>query len=517
MSNIICEHDFKKAEKLRLVRKGALMGYPIAGPMEVGIIPTYACNYKCVFCALEHEPGGLKKTLPFDKAKALIDDLAKIDTGQVSVTGGGDPLCYKQIDDLVALIIKRSMDCSVCTNGALINDNQIDVWAKMGVHLSVSFNAADHVQYQKIHPGSTKRGFDQIVSGLEKYVSILKNQSANRGMLSMNFVICKLNVDQIVPMARLAKSIGADQVQFRTLQPRSVHQALAIGKNSTRKVKDDVQELFQLYGNDPSFTVQAPWGMINSEVNQTSFPCLEGYIASYIDSDGTVFPCCLMSDDIENHYIGNVAKTPFSQLWTGQNYQAFRKESWFRKMDISKGQKTSCVHCPKAKHFQYLIDEKAPGNFIPLYEKAITNVNKGPGKQKTLAFGALQKSGCEASFEIESVPDNGRIGDLVFAKVRVSNRGDSTWPSWKNSPRTPVGLGYHLLDKKGRCILFDINPRAYLEHDLMPNQSALLTVQLELPKKNGDYLIEFDLVQERVAWFSSMTGQTCTHAIRVDK
>jgi len=520
MSNFIPKGDFEKADRLRLVRKGVLFGRPLTGPMEVGIIPTYACNYKCIFCALEHESGGLKKSFPFEKAGALIEDLAGINTMQVSLTGGGDPLCYSHVDDLVVMIRENAMACSICTNGALLKKDRIEKWAELDVHLSISFNAAEKTSYEKIHKGTPKDDFGKILSNLELFASKVKRNYSGDGFLSMNFVICNANSNQAPDMAGLAREIGARQVQFRMLQPRHVHKELALDDDELARVKDDVCELSETYSDDPSFIIQAPWALIENikKCNEEENPvlCLEGFIASYIDSDGVVFPCCLRSDDIENHYMGDINQRPFSQIWQGKKYQEFRKATRFLKAGVFNSDKTNCLFCPKAKHFQYLVDEAAPGNFIPLYEKAVGNLEKEKQKYKSFALGPLPKSGCEVSYDVRVAPVEGKTGETILTMIRVTNKGDRIWPSWRTDSKNPVGLGYHLLDKKSRCVRFDNNPRPYLEKDLLPGQSTSLAVQVKLPQKPGRYFIEFDLVQERAAWFSEKGGKTHRHPIKVE-
>lgn len=502
MTQKISENDIKKGHLLRLVRKGALLGSPQTGPMEVGIVLTYACNYRCVFCALEHEKGGIKKDLPFEKAAILVKDLASLNTGQISFTGGGDPLCYKDIDRLVKLVRKNKMACSVCTNGSLMNESRIIDWSTMGVHLAVSINSSDAETYRLMHPGTKEGDFDRLTKTIERYARSAKEQGALDSFVSCNFVITNINYKQIESMAQLAEKMGAAQVQYRSIQPRSFHSHLFLNQEELAKARELLQNVQEQYKTNRALTIQSS-GFLTNQKASGSFVCLEGVSASYIDSDGTVFPCCISSADIENHFMGNVSEESFEDIWNGKLYGKFRRDSFSLDIGNSEASQNSCRHCPKARHFQYLLDETAQGNLTPLYENAYKDAKKTATCFQDRLSGSMPKSAFAALYEMDSHQKEWKAGEKVTTKIKVSNLGDFPWPGIKQTLKTPVGLGYHLLDQKGRMISFDNNPRPYLPDEVRPKESAVLELEIRLPEKPGKYILEFDLLQETVSWFSS--------------
>ena len=507
MNRNISSNDIERANVLRLVRKGALLGCPLTGPMEVGIILTYACNYQCVFCALEHEEAGLKKSLEPDTAVHLIEDLGRLNTGQISFTGGGDPLCYRDVDRLVQVVRDNRMKCSVCTNGSLLSRERIDNWSGMGVHLAVSLNASDAATYSKIHPGTSKIDFNDLVQNIESYTRNAKEKGVSESIVSCNFVITKINFDQIGSMAKLAIDIGATQVQFRSIQPRPFHSHLFLDPDELAQAAEQVRNVRQNLAGKNGFTIQSS-SLFESKSKVRArnpihrFVCMEGVTASYIDSDGTVFPCCIQSTDIENHFMGNIHNEPFEDIWLGERYQQFRKDSVALDIQKSKSSENSCRHCPKAKHFQYLVNETAEGNLASLCKKALKETEKQITHYQERLSGPLPKSAFCARYDIRSELDEGKTGENIKIRIKVTNQGDFHWPGIQQTRRTPVGIGYHLLDHKKRMIRFDNNPRPYLESEVAPGDSQILKLEVGLPSESGKYILELDMVQETVAWFS---------------
>ncbi|MBE1445662.1 sulfatase-like hydrolase/transferase [Paenibacillus sp. OAS669] len=81
-------------------------------------------------------------------------------------------------------------------------------------------------------------------------------------------------------------------------------------------------------------------------------------------------------------------------------------------------------------------------------------------------------------------------------KVHLKNTGNITWISDKE-----FHLSYHLLDSKGNVLLHD-GVRTNLPKDVQPDESIDIIAQVQSPEKAGSYQIQWDMVQEKVTWFS---------------
>ena len=86
--------------------------------------------------------------------------------------------------------------------------------------------------------------------------------------------------------------------------------------------------------------------------------------------------------------------------------------------------------------------------------------------------------------------------------ARVRNLSSVTWPSFRQIPNSPIGLGNHWLNENGDMIRLD-DSRAMLDEDLNPGDDTELTLTVEAPAEPGNYILELDMVQELVAWFAN--------------
>src|SRR5205823_2334251 len=93
--------------------------------------------------------------------------------------------------------------------------------------------------------------------------------------------------------------------------------------------------------------------------------------------------------------------------------------------------------------------------------------------------------------------------EWVTVPVTVRNDGPMIW---RAQGALAVHLSYHWLSEDRRQIVFFEGARTVLPHDVGPGESVGLQAALVAPPRQGTYYLQWDLVQEKVIWFSSKSG-----------
>ena len=109
-------------------------------------------------------------------------------------------------------------------------------------------------------------------------------------------------------------------------------------------------------------------------------------------------------------------------------------------------------------------------------------------------------SGFAGGYDQTTTPGVATIGASLLLSVRVSNYGARAWPA---AGANPVHLSYHIFDASGGVVVWD-GQRGALPADVAVGQAATVQVPVNLPSALGNYVIAWDLVQEGIAWFSSL-------------
>lgn len=122
---------------------------------------------------------------------------------------------------------------------------------------------------------------------------------------------------------------------------------------------------------------------------------------------------------------------------------------------------------------------------------------------------ALPESACNAAIVIADPPQTLEAGERAPLRITVTNRSPTHW-------RSDIPGGYHIcianhwLHEDGSMAVPD-DGRAFLPRTLEPGETVEARLTVEAPKTPGRYLVEVDLVQERVRWFAEKGSQTaCT-------
>ncbi|HEX8501403.1 MAG TPA: hypothetical protein VF659_12545 [Pyrinomonadaceae bacterium] len=120
--------------------------------------------------------------------------------------------------------------------------------------------------------------------------------------------------------------------------------------------------------------------------------------------------------------------------------------------------------------------------------------------------------------ELRAVEVPGRVAAKSRVKVRIAvrNAGGALWPA-RERGLSPFQLSAanHWLDASGRPAISD-DGRGALPRDLRPGDEAVITFDVNAPRRPGDYLLEVDMLQEGVSWFALKGSRTLRVPVKVE-
>ena len=106
----------------------------------------------------------------------------------------------------------------------------------------------------------------------------------------------------------------------------------------------------------------------------------------------------------------------------------------------------------------------------------------------------------DAAYRDLVMPAAVNSGEVAHAEVTIENR---SWRAWhSHGVATPVHLSYHWLDSRGHVVVSD-GLRTPLPRAIAPGETATVAFRVEAPGTPGEYVLEIDLVEESVSWFTA--------------
>ena len=108
----------RRVREIKMIAKGlASTDHPVLAH----IIPIRRCNLACKYC---NEFDDFSKPISLDTMKQRIDDLARLGTSIVTLSGG-EPLLHPELDEIIAHMRKCSIIAGMITNGYLLTEDRI--------------------------------------------------------------------------------------------------------------------------------------------------------------------------------------------------------------------------------------------------------------------------------------------------------------------------------------------------------------------------------------------------------
>jgi hypothetical protein len=142
-------------------------------------------------------------------------------------------------------------------------------------------------------------------------------------------------------------------------------------------------------------------------------------------------------------------------------------------------------------------------------------VQKGIEQSKILEnSGALSKEAFKAQLRVIEPITTLKPGQLAVYIVGVKNVSVINWPA--TGTNYPIHLGNHWLSSDGEIIQQN-QARVDLSQDLEPNNEEISLIKVSAPSIEGIYILEFDMVQENVAWFKDHNSESLQIKIEVRK
>lgn len=109
-----------------------------------------------------------------------------------------------------------------------------------------------------------------------------------------------------------------------------------------------------------------------------------------------------------------------------------------------------------------------------------------------------------------------RPNDEVRFRVHAQNSGHARWlrGSEAGTQKGDVHLVAHIMDQQ-QAVVSWYHAGAFLPHDVNPSEAVEFEIILRAPEAAGQYIIQFDMVSEHLAWFEDLGSEVVQHQLSV--
>ncbi len=266
-------------------------------PLNVYLAVTNRCNLKCYYCYGDYFNRGDWPEFTTEELFRLIDDLSRSGTCLLQLQGG-EPLLRDDIDLLVDRVNRRGMICDMITNGLLV-EKKLETVKKLD-SICISLDGRREINDRNRGPGT----FDRIVRAIEL------TSSAGIPTRINSVLTSETEPEDLQFLADFSREKGAQlnfslSFQYEPLREGGPTHHLDVSDDRVRGFLRQILQL-QAEGYPLQFSERAhqialnwPFSYQKRMAAPAELPkgfkypkCYHGDYVVFIDSDGSVYPCC---------------------------------------------------------------------------------------------------------------------------------------------------------------------------------------------------------------------------------
>lgn len=328
-------------------------------PIHLTLEVTHRCNLSCHMCDLyggRAEIDSIRSrrdgsSFSLELLEKLCDSFHLVKP--VLSFGGGEPLLHPEIVEMVALAKGRGFNCTLTTNGTLLEERAAGL-VGAGLHsLVLSIDGPEDIHDSIRGVSGT---FAKARAGARKLREIQKAGRYSKPLLRINCTINSRNSGALSRMVDIAEDFGAESLVFSHLwfwdraiverHNREFGEFCPVVEQNTHEldlIKPEIvsREIEKVKGRRTKMIVKFLPELsaveIKSYYTDSQTPvkrsaCRAPWLTAFIMPDGEVIPCL-------DYSYGNLKEESFAGIWNGERARRFRRQ--LRRKSIF----PACVRC----------------------------------------------------------------------------------------------------------------------------------------------------------------------------
>jgi MoaA/NifB/PqqE/SkfB family radical SAM enzyme len=309
-------------------------------PLELFLILTDECNYRCQVCSLWR--GIHKETnkihMSLDEIKALIGEGAALGVPTLIISGG-EPLLHPHFLEIAEYAVSRMENVRVNTNASLITEETAKALVGMGLH--EIWASLDGIGEYSDNFRGVKDAYARTTAGIRMLSEQKKKAKSAKPRILIDTIVTEENVSSLPECMGVFRGLGADEVNLVHtcyVSPETIKETekmlgreniysgqfstpmgeKTVGARISKEQYREIRRAARGLGMYVDPLLLAPPGAVRSQCR-----CLFPWMNMTIYPGGDACACPLM-DFIT---IGNVREKSIMEIWNGEPIKEMRRKS----------------------------------------------------------------------------------------------------------------------------------------------------------------------------------------------
>ncbi len=330
----------------------------IVTPVHIRVKPTNHCNHHCWYCAYRANDLQLgdemieKDSIPADRMLAFAHEFVEMGVKAVTFSGGGEPLLYKPLPEVIDILASGGIKVAALTNGSNLKGRVADAFAKHGTWVRISLDAWDNESYVKSR-GVKAGDFSRLIENIQNFTS-----RDTKCVLGVSLIVGQDNHEHIFEICKLLKNCGVNHIKVSG----AVVSNNAAGNNTYHlEIKSSVAEQIAMAQilEDDCFAVLNHYHDLEDRFEKHYKTCPFLQFITVIGADQQVYTCQDKAYT-QSGRMGSIINKSFKDFWFSEDNQQL-----LRTFDPSLQCTHHCVsHAKNLAVHEYLSLDQDHGYFV---------------------------------------------------------------------------------------------------------------------------------------------------------
>ncbi len=273
---------------------------------KMGVVyPTYGCKLNCLGCDYSRINRTDEATLDYPVYERFIRAFARHGGLAVDFSGGGEPTDHPEFKKMLKLAHSLGLRIGVLTNGLWLDDGITETLAETASYVRFSLDCATAEMFKKTKRPRNSYGFDQVISNIERLKQAARKTSRSRRVeVSMKFLVNRINKGEALKFLKLGEQLGVDRVVYKALRNSKYSLAERELKALEKRLTSYIDRM------DPPFKTGV-W------LTRKGVPkrCVINGLVALVDPKGDMYLCSYYLNRQKDHWIGNLKRKSFDEIW----------------------------------------------------------------------------------------------------------------------------------------------------------------------------------------------------------
>jgi MoaA/NifB/PqqE/SkfB family radical SAM enzyme len=305
-------------------------------PVHIRIKPTNRCNHNCRYCAYRTDnlqlgsDMSVSDSIPREKMNEIADDIVAMGVKAVTFSGGGEPLLYPWLPEILHKFIKGGVRFATLTNGANLKGDIARLFAESGTWVRVSIDGWDDESYSE-YRGVKKGEFSRVIGNMKDF-------SAMNGpcILGASIIADRKNAPHIYELIGTLREAGVSSVKVAPcIVSNSGDENNLYHEECFDRVKDEIGRAIHDFCGE-KFEIFDSYHALSDKFEKAYTWCPYLQILTVIGADSNVYSCQDKAYNTASGIICSLKEKRFREAW-------FSGKKQYLSIDPSKHCNHHCV------------------------------------------------------------------------------------------------------------------------------------------------------------------------------